>query len=103
MLPTLRRRPVACPGVLPMFHRRLRGLAALALACSTFTAGAQVAIDGAVQNFDTLATASTSSTLPAGWFISESGTNANATYAAGDGSSNSGNTYSFGTGTNAER
>ena len=55
------------------------------------------------QNFDTLATTGTSSTLPAGWALSESGSNANGTYAAGTGSSNVGNTYSFGTGTSTER
>ncbi len=55
------------------------------------------------QDFDTLATSGTSSTVPNGWDFVESGTNANTTYAAGDGSSTSGNTYSFGTGANAER
>ena len=38
------------------------------------------------QNFDTLASAGTSSTLPDGWVFSEAGTNANATYTAGTGS-----------------
>lgn len=52
-----------------------------------------------VQPFDSLAGSGTTndiSTLPAGWIFSESGTNANTTYAAGTGSSNTGNTYSFG-------
>jgi hypothetical protein len=35
-------------------------------------------------------------TLPAGWSFVETGTNANTTYGAGTGSSNTGNTYSFG-------
>ncbi|WP_183094159.1 ExeM/NucH family extracellular endonuclease [Nocardioides stalactiti] len=50
------------------------------------------------QNFDTLSTdtATPSSTLPAGWELSETGTGANTTYLGGNGSSNSGNTYSFG-------
>lgn len=48
------------------------------------------------QNFNTLAKTGTASTLPAGWFLLETGTNANATYTAGTGSSNSGDTYSFG-------
>lgn len=51
------------------------------------------------QQFDSLASAGTTNdiaTLPAGWTFSESGTNANTTYAAGTGSSNAGNTYSFG-------
>ena len=57
------------------------------------------------QNFDTLATAGTSSTLPTGWAMSETGTSAtvNGVYTAGTGSSGTGDTYSFGTGTNAER
>lgn len=51
------------------------------------------------QNFDSLASSGTSNdigTLPVGWLFSETGTNANVTYAAGTGSSNTGNTYSFG-------
>jgi uncharacterized protein len=52
------------------------------------------------QNFDSLAIAGTSSTLPTGWYLLETGTSAAAdgAYAAGTGSSNGGNTYSFGTG-----
>lgn len=41
--------------------------------------------------------------LPTGVQISETGSNANTTYAAGDGGSNTGNTYSFGTGTSTDR
>ncbi len=51
------------------------------------------------QHFDSLASSGTTNdlaTLPNGWTFSESGTNANTTYAAGTGSSNAGNTYSFG-------
>src|SRR5688572_22622447 len=51
------------------------------------------------QNFDSLASAGTTndvSTLPLGWTFLETGTNANTTYAAGTGSGNAGNTYSFG-------
>jgi hypothetical protein len=48
------------------------------------------------QNFNSLASSGTSSTLPAGWFMLETGTNANTTYSAGTGSSNTGDTYSFG-------
>ena len=50
------------------------------------------------QNFNTLATSGTSDVLPPGWSLSETGTNANALYAAGDGTSNAGDTYSFGMG-----
>lgn len=49
------------------------------------------------QNFDTLAIAGTSSNLPAGWSLSETGTAADANYRAGDGTNNTGDTYSFGT------
>ena len=57
------------------------------------------------QNFDTLATSGTSAALPAGWVIRETGTSANANglYAAGTGSSNSGDTYSFGAAGSSER
>ena len=50
------------------------------------------------QNFNTLASTGTTdvSTLPTGWTFLETGSNANTTYAAGTGSLNTGNTYSFG-------
>ena len=55
------------------------------------------------ENFDTLASTGTSAALPNGWWIAESGTNADGLYAAGTGSSNAGNTYSFGALSNPER
>lgn len=55
------------------------------------------------QNFNTLATTGTVSTLPTGWVLLESGTNANTTYTADAGSSTTGNTYSYGTGTGTDR
>lgn len=57
------------------------------------------------QDFNTLGTSGAGdfSTLPNGWLFTETGTNSNTTYAASDGSSNSGNTYSFGTGTATDR
>lgn len=60
--------------------------------CASLTGGVVY-----TQNFDTLASTGTSSVMPQGWLFSESGTNADATYAAGTGSGNAGNTYSFGT------
>ncbi len=48
------------------------------------------------QDFNTLATSGTSTTLPSGWFLMETGANANTSYAAGTGSDNAGNTYSYG-------
>ena len=56
-----------------------------------------------VQDFDSLVNSGTSATLPPGWYLAESDDNANSEYRAGDGSSNSGDTYSFGTGTSSER
>ena len=56
------------------------------------------------QDFNSLSdTGSANTTLPQGWLFSESGTNANATYAADNGNSNSGNTYSYGTTNTTER
>ena len=50
------------------------------------------------QNFNALATVATSDVVPSGWSFSETGANANVMYTAGDGSSNAGDTYSFGVG-----
>jgi len=55
------------------------------------------------ENFDTLALSGTSDVLPLGWALSETGNNANTTYTAGTGSSNGGNTYSFGADGSIER
>ncbi len=55
------------------------------------------------QSFDTLANSGTSGTLPVGVQSVETGANANATYAAGTGSSNAGNTYSFGAAGSTDR
>lgn len=52
------------------------------------------------QNFNSLPSTGTTndiSTLPQGWTFIETGSNANMSYAASTGSSNAGNTYSFGT------
>jgi predicted extracellular nuclease len=56
------------------------------------------------QDFDTLAaTGTANTTLPTGWFLSETGTNSDDAYAAGTGSNNAGNTYSFGAAGSPER
>lgn len=55
------------------------------------------------EEFDTLAASGTSAILPAGWALLEAGSGANATYAAGTGSSSTGNTYSFGASGSGER
>ena len=58
-----------------------------------------------VQNFDTLGSTGTSNVLPAGFQIAELGTGgaADGAYAAGTGSSNGGNAYSFGAAGSTER
>ncbi|HUJ13808.1 MAG TPA: DNA/RNA non-specific endonuclease [Thermoanaerobaculia bacterium] len=72
-------------------------LAVSVLVASTLSAQC-VALTGATytQNFDSLASSGTSGSVPGGWAFAETGTNANALYTAGTGSSNAGDTYSFG-------
>lgn len=55
------------------------------------------------QDFNTLATSGTSTTLPTGWALLETGAGSNTSYSAGSGSSATADTYSFGTGTNSDR
>jgi hypothetical protein len=55
------------------------------------------------QNFDTLANSGTNSTVPDGWALYEIGSSANTAYAAGTGSSATGDTYSFGASGSTER
>lgn len=60
------------------------------------------------QNFDGLANSGTSNSTTlngtlAGWYIVESGTSGNTTYAADTGSLNTGNTYSYGSSSSTER
>jgi hypothetical protein len=58
------------------------------------------------ENFDTLAnTGTTNGTLPTGWALRETGTSTrvNQQYAAGTGSDNTGDTYSFGAAGSSER
>ncbi len=54
------------------------------------------------ENFDVLGTAA-GSTMPSGWEFHESGSGANTAYGAGNGSSSTGNTYSFGATGDADR
>jgi uncharacterized repeat protein (TIGR01451 family) len=56
-----------------------------------------------VQDFNSLASSGTSSSMPAGWEFAETGSNANLTYSAGTGSSNAGDTYSFGPAASIDR
>jgi trimeric autotransporter adhesin len=57
----------------------------------------------ATENFNSLATSGTSSIMPQGWSISESGSNANTSYTADAGSGTAGETYSYGSGTSTDR
>ncbi|RYZ48816.1 MAG: hypothetical protein EOP49_17685, partial [Sphingobacteriales bacterium] len=77
-----------------------------ALLLSATVSWGQVSLTNAsayTQDFNTLASSGTSSTLPTGWLLSETGTGSNTTYTAGTGSDNGGNTYSFGAASNSER
>jgi len=58
-----------------------------------------------VQTFDSLASAGTSTSLPVGWAFWESGSSAaaNGLYAAGTGSGNAGDVYSFGSAGGTDR
>jgi endonuclease I len=88
-------------------HPRRRRCAAATLAlASTNLAAQSLPITGgtpAVETFDTLAASGTGTTLPNGWYFAETGSNANTTYAATDGSANSGDTYSYGASAASER
>jgi len=99
-----------------MFRRSLTALVAFAFVFLGVPLGARhAAAEGTIslttigsaytQNFDTLASAAnaTSNVTPNGWALSETGTNANDTYGVSTGSSNTGNTYSFGAASNTER
>jgi predicted extracellular nuclease len=81
--------------------------AAIGLRVTSAASGTPVSLTSVgtayTQDFNTLASSGTSSTVPAGWGFSESGTNANATYTAGTGSGNAGDTYSFGATGNTDR
>ncbi|AVP96426.1 hypothetical protein C7S18_04105 [Ahniella affigens] len=82
-------------------------LAAAALVGTGAVAQAQVIISGGTvnENFDVMAGAqgTTASTVPPGWAFFESGSGANGTYLIDDGTSNSGNTMSYGTAAAADR
>ncbi len=71
------------------------------------SAAAQVSITNVgtpyTENFSTLASSGTSSTLPTGWLFIETGSGSNTTYGADNGSGTAGNTYSYGATSNAER
>jgi uncharacterized protein len=86
---------------------RALALVVLAVFMAAMPAAAQVSVTAlgspVGEDFDTLASSGTSSALPPGWVFLETGTNANATYTAGTGSGNAGDTYSFGATGSSER
>ncbi len=84
---------------------RLRnlGLTLALLPGAAFAQSVSLGNSAVLQDFDSLASSGTSSTLPNGWHLAETDTNANTTYAADAGGTASGNTYSYGTGTASER
>ena len=55
------------------------------------------------QDFNTLANTGIASTLPTGWAFSESGTGADTTYSADNGTATAGNTYSYGSTDSSDR
>lgn len=55
------------------------------------------------ENFNTLSNSTASSITPTGWGFLETGANANATYSVSTGSSNGGDTYSFGASGSTDR
>lgn len=55
------------------------------------------------QDFNTLATSGSSSTLPAGWALLETGSGTNIFYTASEGLATAGDTYSYGTSSQTER
>jgi hypothetical protein len=86
---------------------RISAILAATLLVSASAHGATVSLtDASVysQDFNTLALfGTTNSILPAGWQIVETGANADGKYRAGDGSSNVGDTYSFGSNASVDR
>ncbi len=91
-----------------MFFRQGAWRAGLCVFCFSISAPAMaqyVSLGGtpATQNFDTLAASGTGTAVPNGWYFVETGTNGNTSYAADDGTANSGNTYSYGTTGSSDR
>jgi uncharacterized protein len=83
-------------------------VARFALMAAGSTGGGTISIASTspvTQDFNTLSNSANSSTLPAGWYLTELGTGAAAdgAYVPGTGSSNAGGAYSFGAASTTER
>lgn len=94
-------------GYFLMSNFRMRGLLAALALCLPVSAMAQQVGSGAValtgpgagasEDFNSLASSGTSSTLPTGWYFQEMGGSSQSTYAADNGGNSGGNVYSYGT------
>ena len=89
-------------------HRRTTRIASSLLFAlfAPYAAAQYVSLVGGtppVQSFDSLAANGTGSGVPDGWYFVEAGNNANTSYAADDGTANSGNTYSYGASGSTDR
>jgi hypothetical protein len=71
--------------------------------CSASLSQIQLNSSGYSQDFNTMADTGSSSFLPAGWHLLESGADADSLYSTGTGSSRTGDTYSFGLEDSTER
>ncbi len=85
----------------------MRNLFTFLLVASVYFSFAQISITSSnfsnTQNFNSLITNGTSSTLPPGWSFLESGSNANTVYSAGSGTATAGDTYAYGSTGNSDR
>jgi hypothetical protein len=77
--------------------------AAITISTSAFAVSITALNVAYTEDFDTLASSGTSSTMPDGWALSETANNRNSAYTAGTGSVNTGDTYSFGAAGSIER
>lgn len=101
-LPSTHRMAVRGLGLLRLWLAIVMILLSVAVVASPVWAAGTISLTNlnvaVSEDFDTLASSGTSSTVPNGWEFLESGTSAsvNGLYTAGTGSSNTGDTYSFG-------
>lgn len=73
--------------------------------CHILAQSISISTTGAAYNedFNSLSISGASSTMPNGWYILETGANANTLYNTGTGTSNTGDTYSFGDDASSDR
>jgi uncharacterized protein len=95
--------PIKHPKPIQHIMKKLVCAACAAFCSSTFAINISQFNVSYGENFNSLGSSGTSSTLPTGWALIESGTGGNTTYTAGTGSGTGGDTYSFGASGNSER